>query len=772
MDDDNNVRTMIDPYGGSGGFTLGYANYLRSNYDNINWRKNVDNIYHFDMEETVVKMTGLEMFAITGYFPKRDDGCNFTRGNTFQSEFTNRENKPAKYHYVISNPPYGGDKKKKNAQDIKRDKIIEHLKSMKKLTDVKKEQLSKLITEKKDLDTKKKAEQTVNKSTCSKRINAFCKKHKIDVANDKEACSLILLMDLLEENGTCVGVLKEGVFFDGKYSKVREVLLNNYNVTDIISIPSNAFENTTTKTSIIIFHNNGPTKKIKFSQLFIRKVEEDVFGEENGEVILTKIKNDFDKIEEKSFSETTIKIIKDLKTKNRCIYSLNAKDYKDYKVNCPAGFEMKKLGDFLEYETKSKRNAAFASENGKYRFYTSSDKIKKCDECDFNSNKFKLIFGTGGTGSLFIDDKFSCSADNFVCTTENKYDMLYIYDYIKTNWKDFINKMFNGSTLGHVNQDRLNNCEIPFPKDITKLKSQLDKIYKLHQQIAMDTELIPEKEKSICEIIKTATEEGKKGIDYEEYKLGDIIEMKAGKFNTKDMSNSGNYPFYNASVNNPIGYHNDFCFDDEEYILFVKSGGSSTNKVSESHALALPILVKEKAASVSDVIQIKSKQNIKYMYYMLNILRQKIQENAKYSIGLGHVDMTYFKNLNIKVLTEKQMKKLKLQELFDEVDELKETLEKNKEKYQNMMKEIFKDFEEESEESDNEESSDSNSESESDNSSSSESKLEEEIKKKVVKKTTSKKKVESSSESESESESEEEQPKKKVVKAPTKKLKK
>ena len=39
--------------------------------------------------------------------------------------------------------------------------------------------------------------------------------------NDKEGCSFILLMDVLKENGTCVGVLKEGVFFDRKYEKIR-----------------------------------------------------------------------------------------------------------------------------------------------------------------------------------------------------------------------------------------------------------------------------------------------------------------------------------------------------------------------------------------------------------------------------------------------------------------------------------------------------------------------------------------------------------------------
>ena len=66
-------------------------------------------------------------------------------------------------------------------------------------------------------------------------------------------------MKLLSKDGTCVGVLKEGVFFDSKYSELRGYLINNFNITNIISIPANVFENTTTKTSIIIFKNDGKT---------------------------------------------------------------------------------------------------------------------------------------------------------------------------------------------------------------------------------------------------------------------------------------------------------------------------------------------------------------------------------------------------------------------------------------------------------------------------------------------------------------------------------
>ena len=35
LNSDKSIPTMIDPFGGSGGFTLGYANYMRNNFYNI-----------------------------------------------------------------------------------------------------------------------------------------------------------------------------------------------------------------------------------------------------------------------------------------------------------------------------------------------------------------------------------------------------------------------------------------------------------------------------------------------------------------------------------------------------------------------------------------------------------------------------------------------------------------------------------------------------------------------------------------------------------------
>ena len=44
-------------------------------------------------------------------------------------------------------------------------------------------------------------------------------------------------MDMLEINGTAIGVLKEGVFFNNSYTEIRRCLIKNFNVREVISVP-------------------------------------------------------------------------------------------------------------------------------------------------------------------------------------------------------------------------------------------------------------------------------------------------------------------------------------------------------------------------------------------------------------------------------------------------------------------------------------------------------------------------------------------------------
>ena len=113
LNEDGTVKVMIDMFGGSGGFTLGYTEYLINKYgiENIDWEKNINNIYHHDMNEDVVKSASLEMMCLTGIIP---DEYNFMKDNSFNSEFNKKY-----YDYIVTNPPYGGDKNNKSEEQLK-----------------------------------------------------------------------------------------------------------------------------------------------------------------------------------------------------------------------------------------------------------------------------------------------------------------------------------------------------------------------------------------------------------------------------------------------------------------------------------------------------------------------------------------------------------------------------------------------------------------------------------------------------------------------------
>src|SRR3989304_5875890 len=98
-------------------------------------------------------------------------------------------------------------------------------------------------------------------------ISLIIAKKFIIKGDNKETLSLLLFMGLLKPDGVCGVVLIEGVFFAKKFMKLRKVLCDNYNVTNIISIPKDDFLNTHVQTSVLIFHNNGQTEKIIFSEI-------------------------------------------------------------------------------------------------------------------------------------------------------------------------------------------------------------------------------------------------------------------------------------------------------------------------------------------------------------------------------------------------------------------------------------------------------------------------------------------------------------------------
>ena len=153
-------------FAGSGGFTTGFINYMNQNFD-IDWTTNVHNIYHYDINEDVLKAAALEIFCLTGVIPNMD---NISYKNSFKTEFTQ------KYKYILTNPPYAGDKSKKSQAQQKRDILKNYINSSQSLKEKYDEQLKFLKSE----DQKEKFakdKDKVSQNTCSQLIIDYANIH-------------------------------------------------------------------------------------------------------------------------------------------------------------------------------------------------------------------------------------------------------------------------------------------------------------------------------------------------------------------------------------------------------------------------------------------------------------------------------------------------------------------------------------------------------------------------------------------------------------------
>ena len=733
------IKSMIDPFGGSGGFTLGYLEYL--NNKKIHWHTvdkndihNYKKIHHYDMNEDVIKIAGLEFFTFTDKFP---DTAQFVCANTFQRDFDD------KYDYIFTNPPYGGDKTDKTPEVVDNEKILSHIKNI--LDELNKkyianEQYSEII---KRIQIKRKhyenisqytpndltliynalikqkdneednelielildvreilqqimgikkindthasdiAQKQVNYSTCSKFLREYIENNNITGCNDKEACSLVLFMALLKNKGVCAGVLKEGVFFDNKYASVREHLLKNFNVKYVISIEADQFENTTTKTSALIFENTPcvETNEVIFYDLKTEKEKEDVYEKlEDRKYALTKRKGNIIKVVETEITRTTIKeiceptIIKNKKGEEieKYYYSLDPKKYNVVKLECSDKYKLVKLGDpeICKFGQKSKRNASYGNTEGKYNFYTSSDTIKKCDDADYN-DKYIMI-GTGGNSCIHTDSMFSCSGDMILL--KPLIDPMYIYYILTISWNRLKDGM-HGSTIKHVTKGMIDEFQIPIPRTdellnewVAKISEPYDAIQKKKKELLKLEEDVKAEVKRICE------EE-----DCDLTPLDKLCEyIKTGKNKTPDDKKGTKYPYYGTA--NITGYTDHYLFDGLN-ILVARNG--TMGKIFYTNGKIYP----------SDhifVIKIKECYNIKYIYHQLINKSDDIIDASNGSTIKG-ISLNALKPIKIPIPQNKNLIKA-LEPTFNQIEELQKKIKIHETEYQQVLKELEEDI--------------------------------------------------------------------------------
>jgi type I restriction-modification system DNA methylase subunit len=678
LNQDNTVKSMIDMFGGSGGFTTGYIDYLIKSYPNkIDWSTEIKKIHHYDINADVIKSAGLEFFCLTGQIPNMKE--NLCYKNSFTDAFNDE-----KYDLVITNPPYGGDKVKQSDSQLKRKKVADYIKEeLKTLEDqekIKHRNAQLKAIDNMDKQEKKDSDKTkVNIQSCSNRIRDYATLNKLS-GNDKESASLILMMEILKEGGTCVGVLKEGVFFNKTYRELRKCLINNFNVREVISVPQDQFENTSTKTSIVIFDNTEQkTTTVKFSELIVERYDIDEFEEVNNNIVISQNKGDIMKIGDKLISVASL----DDLNKNP-MYSLNGKDYNKKVIVCGKDYELKKINDLCNCLTTTKHCTNIGTPQGKYRLYCSSqDKKLYVNFCEVN--EYSIILGQGGNFNIHFDKNFTPS--KHVCVIQSKEKNIellkYCYYIIPQLQKSFIT---NGSTISWLNKTNIKDFDIPIPKSQPKITEWVNKISKPYDEKNTKQLRIQELETIVQDKIKHIMENE----ECDDIELKDICKLKDGyEFHRKDMDDrqvfikNENLPL--LKIGSEI---NDYVIINNKYKNFMVIKNDIVISTLGACGKIRKVIVDEGYYKHGLLKIMNCIINKEYLYYYLicildNVLIKKLT-NASL---IGTMKRENLLKLKLKIPKNKKLIE-KLEPLFQEIEQLQNDVKQAESLYNQYIKEL------------------------------------------------------------------------------------
>lgn len=456
----------------------------------------------------------------------------------------------------------------------------------------------------------------------------------------------------LKEGGEAGVVIDRGILNNGTDKKnswegnLRKFLCEKCSIWKIIELPTGIFKHTNFATSVIFFKKGTQTTNIKYIKGYFKASDKDkiLYLDEGQDITINQIKA-------KKYSLRSDDYFKQIEEKdtNKWI----------------------KLGDVCKSLQKSKRKAGDADINGEFNFYTSSIIAKKSNYNDYKNET--IIIGSGGNGSIFMDNNFSCSADNFLISSSNTNKLInkFAYYYLKINFAKLY-KLYKGNGLKHLSQGDLLNFLIPKISldDQTEIVNYLDNLY-LNADINLTVkymsnydifDLLLEKKYSeyeeiiyyqeqlpmLSKILETNTRHKTNYIqslftqikykckshdDYQIMKLGDIVKYLPKKFKlkTSDAKLCGKYRFYSSSQNKILYY--DECEFNEKCILLGRGGIASVH------------LAKDFCISHDDVYVLQSINNkflIEYIYEYLSYNKHLLLFTGN---GLKHLS-----KLNINVV--------------------------------------------------------------------------------------------------------------------------
>lgn len=431
-----------------------------------------------------------------------------------------------------------------------------------------------------------------------------------------------LMMESLNIGGRCAVIVPEGVLFNDStiHKGTRKHLIDNYNLKKIVYMYDSFFMNTEVKCAILYFSNEtNKTSNMEYTEIkFI-----------NGAV------------QENSLLMVNVE---DIKNND---YYLGINKYVKSEKKQINGLVYKKLGDICEinFGTRIKKTDEQVDDNydgdiypcyggGNISFYMNRH----------NRDGLNLIisrFGVSENCVRIVKDKFWLNDSGLTLHVKDSICYQnYINYYLLDNQKQ-IYDLSVGACQKNLNVDDLKKLQIPIPSlEIQhEIVNQLDIIY--HQ-----IEILKKSIKNFESIKKSVVYNHT--INREMKTLGELCDMKSGKFNSKDSLKSGLYPFYSSEANNPTRFMNEYCFDNENYIILIKDGGAGKGKYGDQIGLGKVFYVTGKSASTSHQLALYFKSNnCKYLYYYLQYIKNDIMDLAQYTTGLGTIKKTIIEDIDI-----------------------------------------------------------------------------------------------------------------------------
>jgi type I restriction-modification system DNA methylase subunit/restriction endonuclease S subunit len=477
--------------------------------------------------------------------------------------------------------------------------------------------------------------------------------------NDGSALFLQHCMAKLKNNGLCNIVLPDGQLLSGKnFTKLRKYFVGEYILHAVLHVPGGAFEHAGVQTAVLFFgkSNKNCTGTVEFYET-----------DKKCETITHLGSVAFDELPETSKYELTWSAHKPRE-------SLHIID---------SDWEIKELGDVCEFVNGKKHNVSEGSDDGKYPLVCSSTKgkVKYLETYDYEQQY--ICVGTGGSANVGLFDHFSVSTHTKVLNTTEEVLLKYLYFYLKTNL-DLLDFMFTGTALKNLDLDQFKTMQIPIPsiakqqeiiRRCERYESNINQFTTRNNDLENDLSIM--KELYIYPLFKGDVQS-----------LGDLCEMKSGKFNSSSIATDGKYPFYSGKAINPSGMHNDYCFDYEQYLILTKDGGAGKEKYGDQIGLGKVFLVNGKTAATSHQFALIPKNTImvKYLFYYLTSIKNNIMDLAKYTTGLGCISKESIASIQVPVPSLAVQQEIidKYEKMYSVINQNKENMqliEKNKKEY-------------------------------------------------------------------------------------------